>query len=138
MKVVKKDELQKYEKVGSAKVVKPKSETAELVENVQALIKSIESLVAKPAPDVKPEIKFETAELVKHLKDLIVRFDILIRKPVPSPNITVQPAAVSIDMPKPALKWNFTGKRGDDGEWNLTAERMDGTLSSYTGQKRLI
>jgi len=126
MKIVAKGKYTDFEEVGSIKVVKPKSETAELLDAVRNLSISITKIASTPAPEIKiPEFKFETTEILKALKSLSLRIEALIIKPLPASQIIVQPTAVKIDMPKPAKKWNFNGKRSDLGEWNITAERME-------------
>uniref|UniRef100_A0A6M3K554 Uncharacterized protein n=1 Tax=viral metagenome TaxID=1070528 RepID=A0A6M3K554_9ZZZZ len=145
MKVVAKGKYTDIEKVGSVKQDDSINETSpadsdnstpidlsELIENVQELVGAIESLVGKPSPDINfPEFKVDTADLTKSVKDLISRVDLLIRKPMPPPTIIVQPADVAIDLPKPAIKWNFTGNRDGSGNWKLTAERIDADSDTY-------
>ena len=70
----------------------------------------------------KPEPKNEQLEVFKKLTEAITS---ILLKPALAPQVTVQPATVKIDMPKPAKKWNFKGTRSNNGEWNLTTERIE-------------
>ena len=103
MKTVKREKYfpQKIERIGNARPEKPEKpvdEMAGVLGKIQDLIVAIDGLANKPVPEAAP---------------------------VPAQNIIVRPADVKIDMPKPAKKWKFNGKRSWDGEWKITAERVE-------------